>query len=389
MKYEFKYGDQIPMGFVAEAAAKSSKAVRVKLAGFHSSEDGNDMITCLEGISSTILDMLPTEKRPRESQIDHLVAVVRKDKTATVYVNELAMTAKVRSKKAVKAGEPVRKDDIADIHEVDFEGIDIPADAGVVIILSIGWRKGLYFDYTPIAPDAPQPRAVDIKVLLAEIYTYLAFQDRFKVTEEQWAELFRQRWFPFIGMSTDQQRAILNHAALKAPIDTLLDDMVEDAKRHSVGLREMIFQHSALGPHRATLTKALEHFEADDYVSCATMLFPRIEGIMRQRKDEVLPGRSSQARLAEAAVADPGGGRHSLSLLLPQKFREFLDEVYFADFDPSNIKDVSRNTVSHGVAPEAQFTFKSAFMAVLILEQIVRLMPPADTSVPAEGCVQH
>ena len=206
---------------------------------------------------------------------------------------------------------------------------------------------------------------------------YLAFQDRFKISDDQWAELFRQRWFPFIGLSSDQLRAILHHASLKVPIDPLLDDMVEDAKAHCIRLREMVATHSALGDHKETLTKALQHFESGDYLSCATMLFPRIEGILRQRKDDALPGRATQTNLAAAAVADPDESRHSLSLLLPQKFRQFLDEIYFADFDPSNIEDVSRNTVSHGVAPEDKLSLKSAFMAVLILEQVVRLMPPA------------
>lgn len=376
MPFEIDYGHKVPMGFVAEPVPRGSSTVRVRLTAFYSSEDGDDFITCLDGFSSTLLDMLPPGSRPRESQIDHLVAIIRKGGKATVYINELNVTGKVRPKRAVEAGEPVRKDDIADIHEVEFEGIELPPDSALVIILSVGWRKGLYFDFSPLDPDNPRPRAVDPRILLAEIYTYLSFQDRFKISDDQWDELFRQRWFPFIGLSTDQLRAILNHASLKAPIDPLLEDMVEEAQVHCARLRSMVSAHSALHDHRETLTRALQHFESGDYLSCATMLFPRIEGILRQRKKEVLPGRITQANLATAAVTDPSESRHSLSLLLPQKFNQFLEEVYFADFDPSNIEDVSRNTVSHGIAPEDKLSLKSALMAVLILEQIVRLMPP-------------
>jgi hypothetical protein len=58
----------------------------------------------------------------------------------------------------VVVGDPVYHDDIADIvaaELLDREGqpIAIPSDCGVTLILSQGWRKGLYFDYSPFGPD--------------------------------------------------------------------------------------------------------------------------------------------------------------------------------------------------------------------------------------------
>jgi hypothetical protein len=70
-------------------------------------------------------------ERPRESAIDHLVAIIRKGAKATVFINELDIIGVVRAKGGVSAGDPVSKDDIANIHAVEFAGLDLPADAGL------------------------------------------------------------------------------------------------------------------------------------------------------------------------------------------------------------------------------------------------------------------
>lgn len=61
------------------------------------------------------------------------------------------------------------------------------------------------------------------------------------------------------------------------------------------------------------------------------------------------------------------------SLLLPDRFKEFLETVYFAPFDPTNVTDVSRHSVSHGVAPEEKLDLKSATIALLVIEQLLFL----------------
>jgi hypothetical protein len=64
------------------------------------------------------------------------------------------------------------------------------------------------------------------------------------------------------------------------------------------------------------------------------------------------------------------------SLFLPKNFRRFLKEVYFAGFDPRNPVGLSRNTVSHGVAPLEDFTLKGSLIGLLILDQLFFYMRP-------------
>lgn len=96
---------------------------------------------------------------------------------------------------------------------------------------------------------------------------------------------------------------------------------------------------------------------------------PKTTGILRSRHRDVTgTANANQARLSQASVADDTTTRHACSLLLPVKFQQFLDSMYFANFDPANVQDVSRNTVAHGVAPERQMSHKAALLAILILD---------------------
>jgi hypothetical protein len=61
---------------------------------------------------------------------------------------------------------------------------------------------------------------------------------------------------------------------------------------------------------------------------------------------------------------------HNYSLLLPNNFRRYLEDVYFAHFDPNNPDVLSRHSVAHGVAPADDYSLKGASVGLLILDQL-------------------
>ena len=146
MPYEIKL-ENPPAGY-AMMAARANEQVQVCFREFTSTEDGQHFIQRLEGLPSTILKSLPTEIRP--SSVDNMLAICDRDGQATVYVNELKLQAAVRAARPVKAGENVLKDHIADIARLDV-GVQVPDDAGFLFIFSIDWRKGLFYDFGPLA----------------------------------------------------------------------------------------------------------------------------------------------------------------------------------------------------------------------------------------------
>lgn len=129
-----------------------------------------------------------------------------------------------------------------------------------------------------------------------------------------------------------------------------------------------------LKDHIEILERAVERFQNDDPISCTSLLFPRIEGILRTHHSSLgNEDRPSPEILSTTAVAKEVN--KDTCLLLPRRFGTYLREVYFADFDPSaNTIEVSRHSVGHGVASESEFNRKSAALGILIVHQLFFFM---------------
>src|SRR5205823_6472664 len=143
---------------------------------------------------------LPDTHQLNPSQVDHLVAVIRRDRTATVYVNELTVILSTMVGRTIKPGERVSKNDIVDIAAMEFEGITVPDDAAVVVVFSIGWRKGLFYDFSPLHPKENIRRTSRLSGLLGQCYAHVLCQERFSILESEWEALFKAKWFPFAGL---------------------------------------------------------------------------------------------------------------------------------------------------------------------------------------------
>jgi hypothetical protein len=89
---------------------------------------------------------------PIPSQIDHIVITIAQDLSAIAYVNELQLREQVKVNRDIEAGEEIFVRDIDDIAAVEL-GIDIPADSGVIVVRSFGWKRSLFYDVTPLGPD--------------------------------------------------------------------------------------------------------------------------------------------------------------------------------------------------------------------------------------------
>src|SRR3954462_3903666 len=96
--------DDLPLGFCV-VPARDGETVSVQVCGSAFSEDGTKLNKWLETIVSPILAKLSPPVWPH--QVHPLVALIKKDRAATVYLNEVNFVGQVRTKGAVKAGEPV------------------------------------------------------------------------------------------------------------------------------------------------------------------------------------------------------------------------------------------------------------------------------------------
>lgn len=378
--------DQLPVGYAA-SAVKGPGELCVVVREFVSSEDGDILIQRLEGFPSLILAPAVPQRLGLYSTIDHMLAIIDTSRMATVYINELSFIAEMQPKRTLKKGEGVFFDDIADVQRMRIclgtEPVAIPPETGVVLLFSHRWRKGLYYDLGPLAPKEGQPRDYDIEMVLGQCFARLAFQNRLRISDDEWTELLRQRWFPFIGLSGSALNNVLAHVRSGWAVDDLLDGIYGETSSRLEQQRNKWDNNPFFAPHAQFLETAANHYRGRDFISAISVLYPRIEGILRTHHLALRPAGkiTSQALVTSATVANPHI-QHPHSLLLPNRFSTFLREVFFEQFDPKNPENLSRHTVAHGVAPVVDFNMKAATLGFLILEQLSYCLTPytpADT----------
>ena len=365
--------DELPAGY-SITAARAGEQCEVQFRGFVSTEDGQKLITRLEGTPAHVLEKIAGLSANSAAAATHsLLTIIRPDKTATVYWNEFYPTIVARTKGAIEKGEVVTLDHITDIERIRIPEAMIPHDAGLSYVFSFGWRKGYFFDYGPLLHgESRQARDYDLEVTLGHFLARLLFQHRFSISEEAWAEMFRQGWFPFSHLSTDLIQSVIGHANAGFSIDELLDRIATEVTTLIQSRLPEWRKNQILSPHVRFVETAFERYAAGDYISSNSILYPRIEGVIRTYHSASFPESSaSQSELCKTASGHYSGIREE-SLLLPRRFEKYLRDVYFARFQPSAAAySVSRNTISHGVVVAEKLDRKAANVGFLILLQLL------------------
>ena len=373
MRFEIRF-DELPAGYSVNAA-RSGENVQVRMRDFVSSEDGDKLVSHLEGVSDSILSLLPVRVMP--SLIDHLLAIIRPDKTGTVYINELEFTGLMRPRRSMKKGEAIFQRDILDIQRMKMGNVKIPNDCGFLMVMSCGWRKGFYYDLVPLHDPGKPIREYDVELLLGQFWTYLTFQDLFKIEESTWQELFTQRWFPFIYLGHPLLKKIIEHARLGWNVDELLPEIRKEVDNILVNAAGVWRTNPYFEPHVHLLERAIERYHSEDHVSAAAILYPRIEGIMRSYFASAgVTKEPSAPNLTREVVQKNADKRHLCCLFLPDKFRDYLNQVYFANFIPGSNPDIGRHSVAHGEARAEDFTPKSSIIGLLTFYQVALFLSP-------------
>ncbi|NUP12504.1 MAG: hypothetical protein HOW73_41190 [Polyangiaceae bacterium] len=334
---------------------------------FVSSEDGVPFLTRIEQMHDGLFSRIPN--LPNPCGIGTLFVVVRADLSATAYINE-PLRAFARARDNVQAGAMVMLDDILDVDRLMLPGPAHPHDA-VVSLLSHGWRRSLYFDFSPLHLP-PTERTYDLERLLGLQQAQLLFQHRTRLSLEGWQRLLSEGWFPFSYLRAASVQRIIAHAESGWPVQELLaDGSLDTDLRDAATKGSALFNHSTFQPHLEAIERGFERFASGDYISATSILYPRIEGVLRSLR---LGAGANSFRVQEliGAATPSDDAIH----LMPTRFREFLDAFCFRHFAPgATASYVSRHTVAHGVADPATMDRKAAAIAVLTLLQIALFAP--------------
>lgn len=176
MPIEFKLTERI-VGVSLHAATAAEK-LGIEYGALIPSDDPARVQHVLEGLQGCVFSRIPGFPDP--SQVSSVVVVIQQDLSAMAYINELYLKAKVRVTRDVNKGDPVYSKDISEIQEVSL-GIEVPDDAAVIVVTSIGWRRSTYFDFGPFTDHKSRIGPLS-QILAQQMLMLFGLTDAAKVT---------------------------------------------------------------------------------------------------------------------------------------------------------------------------------------------------------------
>jgi len=371
MPYEIKLSAPTA-GFTAERCEGPGE-MTVYVRGLFTPESGPLFYKMLEGLAGGYLGPHLSEGPRLVSNINNVLVIVRRDLTATVYVDELGYQSRIQPKRSVKKGEGIAREDIADvddfklIHSKTGE-ISIGNDEGFYLLFRVGWKQALYFDLEPLVGN---PREIPFGKTLAACWTLLTFDEVFSLTETDFQKLFDIGWFPFVGILGPLFEGLSNTITDDTNPTKAIERICDAFDNETLDKMLKRFEKYAfLEEHIPFLETGIERLKAGDYLSSVHVVWPRIEGLMRK-----LLGysneRPSQQKLAESLRDHVVTNKPFSQLYLPVRFCEYLLAVYFKDFVPTEAEiQISRHSLAHGTASNTDFSKQKALIGLLIVEQI-------------------
>lgn len=78
----------------------------------------------------------------------HFFVLFHKDGTADIYTEYSQVRIEMKPKRDIAKGDPVYLSDIDDVRRYEIEGIEFMSEDAVVCVMKVGWKYGLFFDFT-------------------------------------------------------------------------------------------------------------------------------------------------------------------------------------------------------------------------------------------------
>jgi hypothetical protein len=374
MQYKIILND-LPAGLICRV---EDNKIYTKSKGFASS-DNKEVFEKMEGFITSILNELQIELTP----VNDFLAVIERDRTTSIYVDELEVkvTVQLKNNDGIKVGENLPNDNIVDIRKVIIEGISIPDNAGFIFLSRLQRGGGCYvivYDFIPVMPHNLKSRDYDIEKELGEIYSYLLFQHLYEIVDDEWDKFFDKQWFPFISLGETTVKNMLGKIRNGSCINSLTEEIATKVKDEIEYIKRRLQSNLSINDHFPLIEHGINKFLEEDYISSICIIYTQIEGIMktshfRANSSISLNKNLSQKDLVTSTIKGSEDQDTKRDLLLPDRFETYLNNVYFKGFKRESVglvQSLSRHTLSHGVAAPKLYDLKGAVLGILILDQL-------------------
>lgn len=298
--------------------------------------------------------------------------LIHGDKSADLWINSVAISMNVVTRRSLEAGQPVSLNDIADVLSVSFPAIAFEPDDQVVYLFREAWRFGLFFDFNP-------GRKLDVKSIESSLgavhrklqyhHLYTAINDK-NIVEN----LFKSGWFPFVELIRGDFDELIPPARAGfelSEVEKLILSRFDELRVEHMFTRWMTKR--ALRDKEPLLRSAVNAFKTNDPFACLKIVLTELEGIIVSAHREKHGVGAKQKRMIEFAVESAvnrvGGDG---TLFFPRQFGTYLTEYTFASFDPTLPDSAagSRHSVGHGAMKAEDYTQVRALQSILTLDQI-------------------
>lgn len=315
------------------------------------------------------------------SEVHSFLVIIHDNQTADVYVNDIPATIQILAKRDLQAFTIVRHQDIADITELRFPGIEVRPTDCIFYCFQVRWKFGLFFDFRAAHRDMSLDPD-DLHKELGACYRYLAFQDIYDTIADtsRFQEIFGDGWFPFLQLLDGDYERIASAYSDITNRDVLVNAVVDTYNQQRIHLfAENWWKKGVFREKKSILLAGIEAYltmtEAG-YITCIKTLYSEIEGIIRLSYFAV-NGRDPRfpdlVKYVESKVSQKFTSPDSLAF--PGIFYAYLKEVIFRDFNlATGDIELSRHTTSHGVAEAKRYTRNRALQAILTLDQMYFFM---------------
>lgn len=311
-----------------------------------------------------------------KDSVNKLLIVIKPDNQAKIYTN-YPFAVNVKIKRPVKKGTIIFDQDIADIDSVafdDMDGFDLDYEKGdkLIWLFRIRWKFGLYIDCSK------ELEKNEMLKELGDAYKMLKYYDLFGFLKDDanFISLINDGWFPFVELMSQKYKELLGYYAEEEKYSFRLDNLLDEYNEDRISkLSEKWWRCRFFNDKKEIIEAGLKAYcEGTDsgYINCIKNLSTELEGIIRTNFVDENQKKPTTQELKEFVVYK-GKTKYSseMSLLFPELFEKYLDDVLFKGFDlitgdlPS-----SRHVYAHGVATKSQYSRIKAFQFILSIDQI-------------------
>lgn len=362
-----------PCGFAMDAFEEGETASFVTTA-MMTDDNGFEFTSMLQN-----MNFLFERANLRPNQVQHALMLLEPNRT-TVYANEsFRFHGLIRARENITAGQAIFRDQIASYERLNFIGIQIPDDAGIVLLLSHGWRRGLFFDFRPCQMHADGIQPVDTSdfgALAGRLMSQLTFSEYFSLGESDWNLVLSAGWFPFLFLGGNDWNFLLNRIRRGNSIEGI-EQRIQQHLTEKIDSRVTAWlTHPVLNRQRDYLERSVSHFKNKDWLSCVSVLLPRIEGIL----SDVNGGFAKHKKTIQSFCENTRSRTNENSLLFADELQRYFRETLFADTEfnsPDAPMRPSRHTIGHGVVSSLAIDSNVATRLLLLVDHLFYCLPPS------------